>query len=321
MENTLPIGGYFELSLDKLSNGVHPRAIALNTARNAFEYILKVKKIKKIYLPYFTCEVMLEPLAKLGIPHVFYCINEQLEPIFDFMLLKDHDAFLYTNYFGLKDHYVKKLSFTCKQLIVDNAQAFYAKSFNNEPTFYSARKYFGVADGAYLYCDDKLESIVQKDFSHDRMSHLLIRKDIDAEEGYSNFLKNENLLKNQPIRTMSTLTTAILESIDYENVAKKRIENFQMLKSALHNINQFSFELDSNNVPLVYPFWNRDKNLRQHLIKNKIYTATYWTNVKQWSHRDSLEWKLTDEVLYLPIDQRYGKIEIEIIINLIKEKI
>lgn len=319
MKNRRAIGGYFELEIDGGNTSFHPDAISLNTGRNALEYVLKARKIEKMYLPYFTCEVLLEPLKKLKIPFEFYVINKQLEPVFDFSVLENEDGFLYTNYFGLKDNYIKRLSLLCKQLIVDNAQAFYSKPHHNAPTIYSARKFFGVADGAYLYCNEKLEQVFAKDISHDRMSHLLIRKDISAEAGYSSFAANDKLLENQAIKAMSSLTAAILGAIDYEHTAKRRIENYSLLDIALKESNQLSLNLEIESVPMVYPYWSRDKNLRQRLFENKIYTATYWTNVKNWCKEESLENRLTDEVVYLPIDQRYGIEDMNTILKIIIE--
>jgi hypothetical protein len=312
------IGGYFELELNNLNSVFHDNAIVLNSGRNALEYILKAKAIQKIYIPYFTCDVLLEPLLKLKIPYEFYSINEQLEPIFDFSVLEDKDCFLYTNYFGLKDSYIRQLSLVCEQLVVDNAQAFYSKSYNNKPTFYSPRKFFGVPDGAYLYCDDKLKEVLEIDVSHNRMSHLLIRKDISAEAGYSNFVANDLSLKNQPIKMMSTLTKHILRTIEYGTVAKKRIENYRFLDNALKSSNKLTVQLSLESVPMVYPYWSNDLNLRKKLVDNKIYTATYWPNVKDRCKEDSLEYRFTNEIVYLPIDQRYGELELMLIIKIIE---
>lgn len=51
-----PIGGFIGLQLDD-GDLYYPDLIALNTGRNALEYILRIRKFKTIYLPYFTCEV------------------------------------------------------------------------------------------------------------------------------------------------------------------------------------------------------------------------------------------------------------------------
>jgi hypothetical protein len=68
---------------------------------------------------------------------------------------------------------------------------------------------------------------------------------------------------------------------------------------------------------MVYPYWNNNKMLKNILLNNKIYTATYWPNIKEWCAEKSIEMQLLNEVVYLPIDQRYGHIEMKKIINLI----
>src|SRR5215510_594465 len=94
------LGGYFELEL-RDGQHYHSAAIELNTARNCVEYILKVREYKKIYIPYYTCEIILEPIKKCNVDYEFYSINQKLEPINKYNL-SDGEAFLYTNYFGLK---------------------------------------------------------------------------------------------------------------------------------------------------------------------------------------------------------------------------
>ena len=69
-----------------------------------------------------------------------------------------------------------------KQLIVDNTQAF-CFSDRGVDTFYSARKFFGVPDGAYLYTDKFLNVELEQDVSCQRCEHLLRRIDEGAERG------------------------------------------------------------------------------------------------------------------------------------------
>ena len=78
-----PIGGYFELELPNFSE-YHRNAIRLNTGRNALEYILRVREYKRIFIPYFTCDVLLQPIRKLGLQFEFYRIDDNLEAMFNF---------------------------------------------------------------------------------------------------------------------------------------------------------------------------------------------------------------------------------------------
>jgi hypothetical protein len=312
------IGGYFELELNKKEE-YHKEAIRLNTGRNALEYILLVNSYSKVYLPFFTCDVLLEPLNKHKISYEFYNIDEQFEPLFDYSRIKSSEAFLYTNYFGLKDSFIIQIAAFCKNLIIDCAQSFFSKPIQGIDTFYSARKFFGVPDGAYLYSDTKLDISFEKDVSFDRFSHLLKRLDCSAEEGYKDFVHNDSSLSNQDIKEMSALSERLLSSIDYTIYANRRIRNFNFLHEELEKKNKLKIGL-SGNVPMVYPYWTDDKTVRQKLLNNKIYTPTYWKNVNQLCKPESLEYRLADEIVYLPIDQRYDEIDLVNIIKIINNE-
>ena len=312
------IGGYFGLEL-RHGEHYHKDAIRLNTARNCFEYVLRARKYIKVYIPYYTCEVMLEPLKKCHVGFEFYHINEQLEPVNEFEL-QENEAFLYTNYYGVKQNCVERLAVRYgSKLIVDNAQAFYAKPLDGIDTFYSARKFFGVADGAYLYTDCKLDEEFEQDQSYDRMSHLLKRADAGAEFGYQDFRTNDDSLINNPIRRMSNLTGKILGSIDYEFCRRRRIENYHYLDEHLKDKNKIHFELSENDVPMVYPYLTDVADLRNKLIENKVFVAKYWPNVLEWCGENDHEYKLTKYMLPLPCDQRYGEGNMDKIYKLINE--
>ena len=269
------IGGYFELELNR---GIeyHENAIKLNTGRNCLEYIIKASGIQKIYLPAYTCNVIMEPIIKLKIKFEFYNIDENLEPIFN-KDLSVNEALLYTNYFGIKDKSVKKLArIYKKKLIVDNSQSFFSKPHNILGTFYSPRKFFGVPDGGYLYCKKKIDGLLFHDLSYERMEHLLRRLDTTAELGYKAFVKNDKSLSNQPIKQMSNLTQAILQSIDYKEIKKRRMLNFNFLHKKLKDLNGLKIGLNNNSIPMVYPFLYTKKELHKFLIERKIYVAKYW---------------------------------------------
>ncbi len=300
------IGGYFELELSK-GEEYHKGAIRLNTGRNAFEYILRAKQYKKVYLPYYTCDVMLEPIEKLVLEVEFYHIDENLLPLFDYSKVKDSEVFVYTNYFGVCDNNVDVVAQQCKNLIIDNSQAFYSHPLKGVDTIYSPRKFFGVPDGAYLYTDTLLDDEFETDISYQRFEHLLGRIDKGAEEFYGAFVSNDDSLMNQPIKKMSKLTQRLLASIDYKSVAEIRKRNFEYLDSKLSKNNLLNLDLSSNFVPLVYPYLvDSGVELKEKLINKKIFVATYWPNVRKWiEFNDAYEINLHNNLLPIPIDQRY----------------
>lgn len=313
-----PIGGYFELELRK-GEHYHKDAIRLNTARNCFEYVLRTRNYKKVYVPYYTCEVMLEPIKKQGIGYEFYPINASLEPV-ELPVLKEEEAFVYTNYFGLKQDCVKRLAKVYgTQMIVDNAQAFYAEPLQGIDTFYSVRKFFGVPDGAYLYTETRLKQDLEQDVSFNRMSHLLKRIDLSAESGFLDFRFNDDSLCGQGIKTMSRLTEAVLCGIDYESAKRKRRENYAFLDKALSDSNRIHLELNDEAVPMVYPYLTDDASLRSRLIENKVFVATYWPNVNEWTNSELFEHGLSAKLIPIPCDQRCGLEEMNSIISLVKQ--
>ncbi len=310
------IGGYFSLELP-LGEEYHKNAIRLNTGRNCLEYILRASEYKKVYVPYYTCEAVMEPINKLGIQYEYYHIDIHFE-IRDRFTLKADEALLYTNYFGLKQRYVEQLvEKTGCRLIVDNTQAFYAKPIAGIDTFYTCRKFFGVADGAYLYTDKLLDEEFVQDESYDRMAHLLKRIDLSAEQGFADFRKVDDGLDNQPIRRMSKLTQRIMLSVDYAAAAKKRRENYLKLHEVLGEENDLQLTLDEDAVPMVYPFLAPIKGLREKLIENKVFVARYWPNVLDWTTEKEIEYLLAYQMQPLPIDQRYGIGDMKRIIDLI----
>ena len=312
-----PIGGYFSLELSE-GESYHPHAIALNTGRNCLEYIMRCRNYRKVYVPYYTCEAVMEPFQKLDIPYEYYHINKQLE-IAEDISLGSEEALLYTNYFGLKQTYVEQLAKQYgKQLIVDNTQAFYAKPIADVDTFYTCRKFFGVPDGAYLYTDAHADFEIEQDVSYDRVSFLMKRLDLGAEAGYADFHEQSKRLVGQPIKRMSNLTAQMMKGIDYRFVAQRRRENYKYLHQHLAETNQFSLELDEEAIPMVYPYLTKDGTLKQKLIGERIYVATYWPNVLEWTSEKDFECLLVQNTCFLPIDQRYGIGEMERMVSCIQ---
>lgn len=317
------IGGYFELADRELEGNYPVDGVRLNTSRNALEYIIKgLPDCKHVYLPLYTCESVVEPFRRLpDVGFSFYHINNNFE-IAEEIILNVGEYLIANNYFGLKDAYMAELARKFgDQLIVDNAQALFAPLIPGIKATYSARKYVGVADGGFAVGVSDLGALnYELDDASEHDSHLLIRKEQGAEAGFKDYRQNEGKLDNQPIRRMAYQTQDILLHIDYQNVIAKRRANFEYLHNALGSYNQLVIpELSTFACPMVYPFMGRiDVDLRSKLLANKIFIARYWPNVLEWANPGNLEYTLTTRLIPLPIDQRYGKDEMDRIISFIK---
>lgn len=314
-----PIGGYFSLELP-LHEEYHKEAIKLNTGRNCLEYILRSRKYSKVYIPYYSCDVILEPFHKLGIEYTYYHINLELE-LAENIALKKGEALLYINYYGLKQEYVTILAEKYgSQLVVDNTQAFYAKPIEGIDTFYTCRKFFGVPDGAYLYTDHPLNEDFEQDVSWERMDFLTKRIDLSPEEGYSDFRRQSHNLIGQPIKRMSRLTERLMQSVDYDAVAARRRMNYNYLHKYLAGSNQLHPTLADNAVPMIYPYQASKEGLRDYLIQNKVFVAKYWPNVQEYCSKESIDFLLATKLVPLPIDQRYQIEEMNQIIKCIENE-
>lgn len=315
------IGGYFELADYEHGEGFpHQDGILLNTGRNALEYILRyIDEIKSVYLPYYTCEVVLEPLKKLHIPYFFYHINVKFEMVEDIQP-KEGEYIIANNYFGIKDAYIQELADKYgEHLIVDSAQALFFMPIPGVKMFYSTRKFVGVADGGVAYgVDNKPFLLYGEDDSSLHDSHLRIRKEQGAEAGFRDFQQNEVKLDNQPIRLMCRNTRDILWHVDYDKVIVRRRANFAYLHEALKDKNFLQLpDLNSSICPMVYPFIAKSgKNLRKELIDNKVFVAKYWPNVQKLASYE-LEYEFATKIVPLPCDQRYGEKEMNFILNVI----
>ena len=317
VSSALPIGGYIELQLPA-GNEYYPSLLKLNTGRNSLEYILRVEGYTTIYLPYFTCEVMLEPVKKLGLELKFYHIDRHLDPILDFDI-GPGECLVYTNYFGIKQATVQRLSKIVNNLIIDNSQAFFSSPLPGINTFYSCRKFFGVPDGAYLQLNSDNRLDLQDDFSAGRFSHLIKSIDLGIEDGYSDYIENNNILCYAAIKQMSPLTRKILSGINYEECKLKRNANFKFLHYFLADYNELPIDVAGDSSPLVYPLLLSKPGLKKQLIEKKIFVATYWPNVFEWTGPEMLEYQLAENIIALPIDHRYNLDHMTRIVNVLNQ--
>lgn len=299
------IGGYLQLQLPEKEE-YYSSLIKLNTGRNALEYILMVNNYSCVYLPYFTCEVLLEPIKRLNLSYHFYTLDKNLDPVIDFKI-EPTECFLYTNYFGIKQHTISRLKEHIPNLIIDNSQAFFSPPLPGIDTFYSCRKFFGVSDGAYLQSNIVGNFKLERDTSFNRMSHLLQSIDQGIEKGYETFVENNDVLSHNPMRRMSALTESILKSIDYQECRKARNRNFRMLHDALSHKNKLAIDLAQAEGPLCYPLLIEKESVKRKLISKRIFVPVYWPNVFRWTTTRMYENYLATNLVSLPVDHRFDE--------------
>lgn len=315
-------GGYLELD-EYSGEEYYPEAWALNSGRAALRLFIRLKKIRKIYLPAFCCDTVREACAAEGILWEYYSVDKDFRPC-----LSEEDAgndwVCLVNFYGVfDDGDMQALMQHYPRLIVDYTHAFFQQPLKGMNVLYSCRKFFGVPDGAYLILGEgegeKIYETLPQDLSFERMHFLLGRFEAGASPFYQEYAQNNDFFANEPIKRMSKLTHNLLRAIDYPRVCGQRTENFAFLHRQLKEKNVLNLPPAIEGA-YAYPFWfNGDKisgkEIRRRLIAQQIYIPMLWPEVCSLEEASPLERQMTENILPLPVDQRYNRGDMEEILG------
>lgn len=310
------IGGYLELEKN-YGSLYHDDAIALNNARNCLVFLIEARNIKSIFLPKFLCSSVSGICKAMDVRISYYPVDGFMKPQLDG--IAEIEWIYYVNYYGqTSNEEISILKSKYPNLIIDNVQAYFQMPVEGVDTIYSCRKFVGVPDGGFLYTDADLDRVLEQDCSYDRMEHVLGRFETLGSDFYQVYRSNEEKLRSHPLRTMSKVTKNLLKGLDYETMKLKRERNFLLLDAKLGEINQL--KLCAPVGPYMYPFLvTNGADLRRMLQEKKIYVATLWPDVFDLCAPDEVEYQLASYILPLPVDQRYGREDMEYIMEVILE--
>lgn len=306
------IGGYIELDTYR-GKMLYDDALKLNCGRNALEYLIRTKNIKKMYVPKFMCNSNDEILKKMNIECHYFSIDNNFRPHIE---NRAEDEWIYlVNYYGqLSNEYIQSLG---NNIIVDNAQAYFQEPIKDYDTVYACRKFFGVTDGAIVYTDGVIEGMKQ-DESFESMHFLLGRYERSASEFYSEYVDNNERFFDKELKIMSKLTENLLHAIDYEFVKNRRTENFTYLHEVLGAINKLDLTVPTG--AFMYPLYiENGAEIRKMLQAKKIFIPTLWPDVFHLCDEDELEYDMAKNILPIPVDQRYEIEDMKYIIEEVRK--
>lgn len=309
------IGGYIELDTYHLPM-LHDGATALNCGRNALAYLLRARRIKRLWIPKLVCDSVTGVCEREGVPYTFYSVGVDFLPAQEIMLGEDEWLYFVNYYSQFSNKRIAEYADKYRRVIVDNAQSYFQPPIPGVDTLYTCRKYFGVADGAFLYTDAKLDERLPQDESFERMRFLLGRFERTASEFYGEYAANNDLFYTEPIKEMSRLTQNLLRGIDYAAVEKKRKDNFAYLHARLGELNRLRVTAGTFMYPLMI---HGGVDVRKRLQEKKIYIPTLWPDVLRWCREDEPEYQMAENILPLPIDQRYGNEDMDYMAEVIKQ--
>lgn len=320
------IGGFLEFELFSHSGpGYHDGALALSNARACISHVIRQTCMKRVWLPYYTCNALLEPFVQAGVSYQFYSLTKELEIADAPQYLATDEYLLYINYFGLKSSYVHEIVRTYgNHLLVDNTQDFFARGYAQGWAFNSARKSFGVPDGGYLY--GPAEQLGTADCypinSAYHAGYLIDRLRGAQQEAYEGFVTYERTLTSEPLR-ISELSASLLSQVDYKSVIAQRRKNFSYYHTRLSEFNNIAINLildalPDGTAPFCYPLMQCEGELldRRLLFESNVFVPTLWQDALT-RQAVGFEWErhLTRSLLPLPVDHRYGTSELDAVIS------
>lgn len=313
-------GGYLPLELHQGQEWFQCAEVDIrryNCGRTAiYEAALSMSsEVKKIYAPYYICHTVIQAIEQAGIEVKRYYTNEKLEPIFDFEVNNECEGVLVVNYFGLKDNFMQKVAKRYAHMILDCTQAFFFRPVMQEgvSNVYSCRKFIGVPDGAYLIGKNTNARWLAPGNSWMRYGFLCKAHELGTNAAYQDSLESERQL-GKCREGMSPLTQRVLRGIDYNLMIEKRKANFETMQEFLGKINRLLIVEEHDGIPQCYPFWvpeGMGQMLKEMLLKEHIYIPTLWKECHGLCKIESQEIAWTNDLLCLPIDQRYEEADME----------
>ena len=319
----MEIGSFIELELPKGREHFkgETNIARLNTGRAAIWHALRVTGAQSIWIPYYQCETVREFLTRKGANIKFYHIDSNFNPT-DLHPEQD-DAVLLVNYYGIMSaQRMAQLAAPYHNVIIDNCQAFFCEPIPNALNVYSARKFVGVADGAYVVGPNahSFTDEYPQCYSSDTAAFLLMRIEYGcAGKGYEARSVNETRVDTEDIMRMSPLTHAMLDGANYEFNKSKRIENFNYACELFDGMNRIDPRqyIDGETVPMVYPLVIESDALLGKLLAAKHFQGHWWKYITEELPAETFEHWLSRFMIPITIDQRYGSKELDHIKSII----
>lgn len=320
----MEIGSFLELEIPK-GREYHKgeRDIArLNTGRAAIWHAARCLGARTVWLPVYQCDTVREFLRRKGMQLRFYHIDESFNPTD--LTPREDEAVVLVNYYGVMSRArMEALARPYAKVILDCSQAFFAPPAEGRMNVYSARKFVGVPDGAYVLGPDaeRFTAEYGQGYSSDTALFLLQRIEYGCEgKAYRSRMENESRIDREDVLKMSALTRALLDGTDYGPVRDRRRKNFEAAHRLFSPINQIdpTMYYDDSCVPMVYPFVYEDDGLLARMLENKHFQGRWWSYLLAETSPDSFEHRLSRYILPITIDQRYGEAELQFLRRLVK---
>ena len=310
------------------------------SGRTAIELVLlNEPNVRKVLLPSYCCNSMIDPFIKRDINIDFYDVNYKDGLRIELDIINDVDCILWCNYFGFNTTMPNLEDFTTDGgiIIEDITHSFLSDNNSDIQSDYlvaSLRKWTSVLSGGYvasrkkkldtdnfknpskIFLDEKKLAMTMK------ADYISRTRDINKNEFLRIFAKTTDRIRDNYSKVrIDEYSKRYLISANYDRYREVRRSNARFLYDELSDCDdiKFLFPLDEMDCPLFVPIVldNKVRNdLRKELIKNHIYCPIHWP--KPELNCDS---NLYDLELSLVRDQRYGYKDMKRIAEVIKRSL
>ena len=310
---------FWDIPTGKKPNNLFENATWFVSGRAAFRAILEQALFehpfvaRKIAIPSFLCESMIQPIAKENFSYSFYRVDfDNNSLIFDFSGIEDCGYILILDYFGYQAPQI--IIPQGKITIRDLTHSVFSQKYDDADYYFgSLRKWAGFLTGGFAYKKEGIISEPTLDCSKYvnlrkeamRQKKSYIEENFGDKKYLSIFRDAEELLDECDIEISPLFDIKAAKMLDFDFLKRRRYENAKILVEGLKQYCLFK-SVKPADCPLCVPIIinNRDV-LRKHLIEKNIYCPIHWPKPEQVP--DGVSTKLYANELSLVCDQRYGK--------------
>ncbi len=322
------MGGMFGLPVDLAACGTLPpfasdRAVYMANGRSCLVLLIELLSPARVWLPAYLCPSIIAAVRKTGVPICFFENDYNLRVIPESLSgVRQGDLVEVVDYFGFPadERVMHQVRETGAWLLEDACQAMLTDGIGKNADFilFTPRKFVGIPDGGILVSNRK--DIGFKDITLEpppspwwmkALSAAVLRREFDLYRGSRRWFElYQELEEGMPMGryAMSDLSKTLMNTaFDYASIARRRVENYQVLAGELSHLALYP-SLASGVVPLGFPvrLANRDEVLKK-LYGHDIYPPVHWQFRGILPAEFTESYRLLDDIMMLPCDQRYGR--------------
>lgn len=301
-----------------------------------------------VLMPAYCCHSMVDPFEKAGWKVVYYSLNENLTADLEYLssLLVNirPKAVLTMNFYGSASTVdavsIIKCGYPECVCIEDFSHCTFCfpDIYNEQVDYYvtSIRKSVGVCDGSVIISKALLDETVVDDNETEFMTARRDCQKLKAKYTYSQEAAQKNIffpeLRKQEgeldnfsgVHSISKTGKEMLAVLNGESIRYARQKNMahilDLLKGKVESIPGIEKCLDGAPFSLPILIKNRDE-VQQKLAKRGVYAPVLWPICDEARAVCPISARMADEMLSIPIDQRYNYDDIEDIAKIVLETV